>query len=629
MCGIAGIVDCGAGLGRETLLEIAAAMGEAQAHRGPDDAGVWVDEAGICALAHRRLSIIDLRPEGRQPMTNESGSVAVTFNGEIYNYRGLRSQLEAHGHRFRSRTDSEVLAHLFEDDAGPVSQLDGMFAFGVWNQERRKLILARDPFGKKPLYYSHGNGWFAFASELSALERIPKFERNIDRDGLGFYLLFGYLPAPWTIYRGVKKLPPGSWLEIDFAGGQPGEAQAQTFARFEPRRPQRWERFRSVGPQVERLRELLVASVAKRLVADVPLGAFLSGGIDSSLVVAIMTRELGVRAQTFSIGFEGTHETEHRFARQVAEHLGTEHHEEIVRPDALEMIHEIVEMLDEPNGDSSCLPTYLLSRLARQRVTVALSGDGGDEVFGGYRRYGDVLRECRGWPQRLRGRLREGRWPSAADSYLSLCWFAQMPDRVAALFGETPPAVRDKIAEWRRRLDDSSLPVIHRLRALDAEVYLPGAVLAKVDRMSMQVALEVRCPLLDRDVAEFAAGLDATACWRGPSESKRVLRLLAARYLPRDWLERPKMGFGIPANTWSMADLLALAEDVLQGPSSRLGKQLNASAVRTFLEEQARPGWFSIYQVWPLLILELWLRGRPAPAAPLGPGSKHCINTGV
>src|SRR5262249_53609482 len=208
MCGIAGIVDCGANVGREALLEIAAAMAEAQAHRGPDDGGVWVDEAGICALAHRRLSIIDLRPEGRQPMTNESGSVAVTFNGEIYNYRELRRQLEAHGHRFRSRTDSEVLAHLFEDDAEPVGKLDGMFAFGVWNQERRKLILARDPFGKKPLYYSHGNGWFAFASELSALERIPEFDRNVDRDGLGFYLLFGYLPAPWTIYRGVKKLAP-------------------------------------------------------------------------------------------------------------------------------------------------------------------------------------------------------------------------------------------------------------------------------------------------------------------------------------------------------------------------------------------------------------------------------------
>jgi asparagine synthase (glutamine-hydrolysing) len=619
MCGIAGIIDCGANLGRQSLRDCAARMSAALVHRGPDDAGIWVDDAGVCALAHRRLAIIDLSPEGQQPLGNEDGSVQVTFNGEIYNYRELRAELESRGHFFRSKTDSEVLPHLFEDmEAERVQRLDGMFAFGVWHQERRRLILARDPFGKKPLYYVHGPGWFAFASELHALEQLPDFDMTLDRDALAFYLLLQYIPAPWTIYRRVKKLPPGSFLEVSFSRSQGAPVRVRSYTRFQPRKPRFLERPRSFAMKVERLRALLIEAVAKRLVGDVPLGAFLSGGVDSSLVVAIMKRELEVPVQTFSIGFEGTDETEHHAARAVAEHLGCEHHEEILRPNVLDLVSEIAEMLDEPNGDSSCLPTYLLSRFARRHVTVALSGDGGDEMFGGYRRYQDTLLECGDWRQRLARSWRNGRWFTPADAYLSNRYLSYQPDQVRRLLGDLPPAVAGRLAHWRSRLNDWSLPLIHRMRALDAEIYLPGAVLPKVDRMSMQVALEVRCPLLDRDVAAFAESLTSADCWR-PGETKRILKHVAARYLPAQWLQRPKMGFGVPANTWSMEQFLEMAHDLLLPPSSRLGAEVNPAALRTLLEEQSRPGWFSIYQVWPLLILELWLRKtkKAAPATEL------------
>jgi asparagine synthase (glutamine-hydrolysing) len=501
-------------------------------------------------------------------------------------------------------------------DPAVLEQLDGMFGLAVWHRQRRKLILARDPFGKKPLYYARGPGWFAFASELHALAALPGLDATLDRDALAFYLLMSYIPAPWSIWRGVRKLLPGSYLEIDCSRPHFAPVHVRQFARFRPRRPGIFQRFVPLEGKVEALRPLLIRAVAKRLVGDVPLGAFLSGGVDSSLVVAIMGRELGVPVKTFSIGYEGTHETEHHFARAIAGHLGTEHHEEVLRPNVFDLVGEIAEMLDEPNGDSSCLPTYLLSRFARQHVTVALSGDGGDELFGGYGRYQHTLLACGNWRERLRRSLRARDWFTPADCYLSPQWFANQPEQVAGLLGELPRAVGAKLAEWRHRLNDWSRPLIHRLRELDAEIYLPGAVLPKVDRMSMQVALEVRCPLLDRDVAHFAEGLPPAACWQSPDQTKRILKQLATRYLPAEWVHRPKMGFGVPACTWSMMDLLDLGHDLLLAPSSRVAEQVRRPALRALLEEQSRPGHFSIYRVWPLLILELWLR-KPTTSSTL------------
>ena len=617
MCGIAGIV-CEPGIfDTGQLRRIVTDMRDQMVHRGPDDAGVWVDPDGGCALAHRRLSIIDLSAEGRQPIGNEDGSVQVSFNGEIYNFQTLRDELIGKGHRFHSHTDSEVLPHLFETmDPARLHELDGMFGFAAWHRARRRLLLARDPFGKKPLYYARGQGWLAFASELQALARVPGFDPAIDRDALALYLLLQYVPAPFSIYRAAKKLQPGSYLSVDLAQERLAEAT-----------PTRWFQFEAVEPpalggpsfdeRIEELRPRILAAVKKRLISDVPLGAFLSGGVDSGLVAAMVTQELREPLKTFSIGFAGTDESEHHYAREVARHLGTEHHEDLLQPDALQLVQEIADRLDEPNGDSSCLPTYLLCRYTRAHVTVALSGDGGDELFGGYGRYRDTLNEQGSRLDRLKRIVRNRRGYKPADGYLSPRWLMFQPEQVDSLVGGLSPDVRSILDDWRGQLNDPRQPLLHRMRNLDAETYMPGAVLAKVDRMSMQVALEVRCPLLDRDVAAYAQGLPTSACWQPPAETKRLLKALTERYLPRAWLDRPKMGFGLPSNAWSKEAMLDLARELLAAPDSQLGQLLAPDTLHEVVERQAQPGCFSIYQLWPLLILELWLRkaadNRPPP----------------
>ncbi|MEY6432694.1 asparagine synthase (glutamine-hydrolyzing) [Thioalkalicoccus limnaeus] len=608
MCAIAGLLCEPGRFDASTLERILLAMRDTMTHRGPDDAGIWIDPAGGCGLAHRRLAIIDLSHEGRQPLGNRDATVQVTFNGEIYNYQTLRRGLERTGHRLRTRTDTEVLPYLFEDlDPAHLHELDGMFAFGLWHRERRRLLLARDPFGKKPLYYARGPGWFAFASELTALTQVPGFTDAIDGEALEFYLLLQYVPAPHSIYEAARKLPPGCWMTVDLAGDRLTVAEATRYTRFEPAEPARFG-GPSTPERLEELRARVRDAVQKRLVSDVPLGAFLSGGVDSALVAAMVTRELDQPLATFSIGFEGADDSEHLYAREVARHLGTEHHEERLRPDTLHLVPEIAERLDEPNGDSSCLPTYLLCRYTRQHVTVALSGDGGDELFGGYGRYRDTLREA-GHPLRsLWPAVRNRRRYRPADGYLSPRWLIFQPDEVAALTGGLSATVEGCVEGWRRDLNASRQPLLHRMRHLDAETYLPGAVLAKVDRMSMQVALEVRCPLLDRSVAELAAGLPAAALWRPPAETKRLLKALASRYLPAGWMNRPKMGFGLPSNSWSRDAMLGLARDLLAASDTRLATLVEPGRLRQLIAQQADPGRFSIYQLWPLLILELWLR---------------------
>lgn len=610
MCGIAGIVDRGAGFGADELARIATAMRDTMVYRGPDDAGVWVDPHARCALAHRRLSIIDLSAGARQPLGNEDGSVQVTFNGEIYNYVDLRRRLEGQGHRFRTRSDTEVLPHLFaEPGSARIADLDGMFAFGIWRVADGSLLLARDPFGKKPLYYAEGDGWFAFASELHALQRVPGFDACVDPDALALYLMLQYVPAPWTLFRGARKLPPGATLELNAASSP----RVTRYWRFEAAEPSRVRR-RSVEADVEQLRQHVIAAVDKRLVSDVPLGAFLSGGVDSSLVVSVMTKELGREVQTFSIGYRDTEETEHHYAREVATHLGTRHHEHLLMPNALELVEHLARVLDEPNGDSSCLPTFLLSKYTRDFVTVALSGDGGDELFGGYGRYTLTINEMGSWLERTKSRLRRRAMPTAADRYLSARWLILQPEQVAALTGGLPAGTSETIADWRAQLNDESRPLIHRLRNIDAEFYMPGAVLAKVDRMSMQASLEVRCPLLDRDVAAFARDLPARHCWQPPDVAKFLLKRLAERYLPHGVIHRRKMGFGLPTQSWSRETMLSMMEDALGGSSAILSGLLDRTALRRMLDGQHVPGQFSIYQVWPLLLLELWL-GAHLPGA--------------
>ncbi|MGZ0076725.1 asparagine synthase (glutamine-hydrolyzing) [Methylomonas sp. YC3] len=605
MCGIAGLIDWGAGFGKERIASITRSIRDSMTHRGPDDAGIWVNESGNCALAHRRLSVIDLSADGRQPMGNGDGSVWVTFNGEIYNFQQLRSRLIEKGYCFRSNTDSEVLPFLFENlEVESLKKLDGMFAFAVWNERTKRLLLARDPFGKKPLYYSQGSNYFAFASELKSLRAIPLFDASIDKDALSLYLMTQYVPAPHTIFSGARKLPPGHYLEADFSRGGVPIIRINQYADFCPTEPKTEPDQTS---EIDQLGEAVIQAVEKRLVSDVPLGAFLSGGVDSSLVAAIATKELGRKLKTFTIGFEGSAESEHGAAREIAEYLGTDHYERLLKPDAIALVHEIASRLDEPNGDTSCLPTLLLCHHAREHVTVALSGDGGDEMFGGYGRYRDTLNEEENWAgQSLKGTVSESSW-SASSAYLSPRWLIFQPVQVSKLMGGISESVNKLLLEWAEMLDSTKMPLMHRMRHLDAQTYLPGAVLAKVDRMSMQVSLEVRCPLLDLSVAQFARKVRSDSCWKAPDETKRILKQLASRYLPEDWMNRRKQGFGLPANAWSKDEVLLLAREMLLCESSKLKEHLDPKEIEMLVAKQ-ESGYFSIYQVWPLLILESWLR---------------------
>jgi asparagine synthase (glutamine-hydrolysing) len=610
MCGIAGIIDTGRGIGREEIERLATTMRDSMTHRGPDDGATWVSEDGRVALAHRRLSIIDLRPEGRQPMANEDGSVQVVFNGEIYNHRALRKELEGKGHAFRSNSDTEVLAHMFEDTSlAQVEKLDGMFAFAAWNARERRLVLARDPFGKKPLYIAEGDGFFAFASEMRALEQLPFLDRTVSRAALAAYLLVQYIPTELAIYDGMCKLNPGDAMSINFDDAQ---WETRRHFDFEPRRDR--ETRLTPAEAKDELRRLVRNAVEKRLESDVPLGAFLSGGVDSSLVVAVMAKDFGRKVDTFSIGFDDPDATEHLFARETARLLGTNHRDDVLSPDAMTMLPEIAARLDEPNGDSSCLPTLLLSRFTREHVTVALSGDGGDELFGGYGRYRDTLNEgamdARGFIDRMKMRLRGQRASTVADRYLSPRWLMFQPERVKELMGGTvPPNAAAQFKRWQRLLSDGARTPLQRMRALDARTYMPGAVLPKVDRMSMQASLEVRCPLLDRELAQFAATLPDALLWQPPQGTKQILKDLAMEYLPREWMERRKMGFGLPAKCWSQAALLKIADDSL-GNDAALRDHLDGDALTRFVHEQRDPAQFSIYRLWPMLILELWLRER-------------------
>jgi asparagine synthase (glutamine-hydrolysing) len=618
MCGIAGIIDYEGRYPAARLQHLTRVMRDALAHRGPDDAGLWASADGRVCLGHRRLAVLDLRPEGRQPMLNEDGRVAVTFNGEIYNFQALRRTLQAAGHRFASRTDTEVLCHLFEDRSPSevVAALNGMFAFAVWRDSRRELVLARDPFGKKPLYYLRRGAFLAFASELRPLALLgPELTGDIDPDAVQAYLLLQYVPAPRTIWRHVRKLEPGTFLHLGFEPGRVRFEKQTRFFRFEASEPQRTEdrgqrTEDSRADLAEGLRVRLIEAVRDRLVADVPVGAFLSGGNDSSLVVAVMAHELGVRARTFSVGFRGWPASEHVAARQIARHLGAEHHELLVDPSALDLLPEVVAALDEPNGDSSCLPVYLLCRFARQQVTVALSGDGGDELFGGYGRHTETVAESASLRRRLGWLRRHRRWWSASRAYVGDRLLPMTEALLRTLADVRPEAAR--LLREMRAVADGRGPVLHRLRTLDAATYLPGAVLAKVDRLSMRFALEVRCPLLDVNLADWARRLPAAALNDGVT-GKKILKRLALRYLPAEVVHRPKQGFGVPERAWSQARLLDLADALLTGPGCKLHAHLDARQLRGHLDRQRDPRVFDVFQVWELLVLEQWLRQASAP----------------
>ena len=601
MCGIAGLFAV-----QETLREAGARdlllrqMAKVQAHRGPDDEGIWHDDSGRCSLAHRRLSIIDTSSAGHQPMADDSGRWVISFNGEIYNFEDLRTQLQGAGIRFRGRTDTEVLLRaiaLWGTEA--LLRLDGMFAFAAFDRQSGQLTLARDAFGEKPLYYAElaGRG-LAFASELQALEAVPGVDLEVSVDAMAELLMFQYIGAPRTIYRHVKKLPPGHWLV-----SYPGQAcKVGRYFKFSPGTSGFDDR--PLGHLADDLEDILVRSLRRRLIADVPLGAFLSGGVDSSTVCALIRHRLDVPLKTYSIGFADASESEHLTARRFAAHLGTEHHEKIVVPQASDFLQGIGGLLDEPNADSSCLPTYLLSAFARQSVTVALSGDGGDEMFGGYGRYFQTIDESTRYPSN------STRW-HPGRAYYSERILVSTEAHLAELFGRVPPGAAEHLQTLREALRDSSTPLLCRLRQTDVEHYLPGAVLPKVDRMSMQHSLEVRTPFLNVELARFAERLHPSTLY-ADKRGKRILREIAYRYLPRDLIDLPKQGFGLPMLRWGHEELLGVAGKLLESEDSRLRDSLGATAIDRFMKRQRNPNGFATYQVWALATLESWLRHHPA-----------------
>jgi asparagine synthase (glutamine-hydrolysing) len=643
VCGIAGLLDDGA----RDLRPLVGAMTETISHRGPDDEGVWADaEAGV-ALGSRRLAVVDLTEEGHQPMVSASGRYVVAFNGEIYNHLDLRRELEGLGHAFRGRSDTEVLLEAVDrwGPRGALERSNGMFALALWDRRERRLTLARDRLGEKPLYYGRLGGGFGFASELKALRAHPGFRGGIDRDALAMFLRHKYVPAPGSIYRGIRKLPPASMLTIDPA--VPGEPTPVAYwSAAEVARGGTADPFSGSAEEAEEaLDELLRDAVARRMIADVPLGAFLSGGVDSSTVVALMQAQSGRPARTFTIGLHDPAYDESGDARRVAEHLGTDHTELVVTPEeAMAVIPALPEIYDEPFADSSQIPTYLVSRLAREHVTVSLSGDGGDEVFGGYNRYlwADAMWRRFGWmPAPLRravsGTLRSVS-PRGWDTLLSRLGPVlpssarqRVPGEkihklARALRAERPDGVyRSLTSHWQdpgavvlgangkagpNGFDGAGLPgLTRRMMYADTVTYLPDDILVKLDRATMAVSLEGRVPYLDHRVVEFA--------WRLPLEmrardgqGKWLLRRVLDRYVPRELVDRPKMGFGVPIGSWLRGPLRDWAESLLD--PVRLGRQgyLDPRPVRAAWADHLSGRWNRQYELWDVLMFQAWLETR-------------------
>jgi asparagine synthase (glutamine-hydrolysing) len=589
MCGIAGILEPAA---TDDLGGIARKMADQLLHRGPDGGDVWTDgDAGV-ALGHRRLAIIDLSEAGHQPMISSCGRMVLSYNGEIYNAPELRAELAARGRVFRGRSDTEVIVEGTAEWGleALLPRLIGMFALALWDRRTRRLTLARDRFGIKPLYWSNDRGRFLFGSELKAITAHPEFDREIDRNAVAAYLRFCYVPSPQSIYRAARKLEAGHILEIS-PGGMPG---IKPWWRLSDTiREARTARFAgSEREAVEALEDLLRDSVRRRMVADVPLGAFLSGGVDSSTVTALMQAQSDRPVKTFTIGFDqpGYDEADH--ARAVAAHLQTEHRELILTPDeAMAAIPKLPDIYDEPFADSSQIPTYLVSGMTREHVTVALSGDGGDEIFAGYNRYIEAagrLRPIWALPGLARRALAHGinavptqLWSRLAPSLPQAgAKMEKLADaigagqegfykRVVSTWHAPAEVVSGAREIWGNAWDEAEAlcpDPVERMQYLDAMTYMTDDILAKVDRASMAVSLEVRVPLMDHRVAAFAWSLPMQMKLAG-GQGKHLLRQVLYKHVPCSMIERPKQGFAVPIGEWLRSPLKDWAGDLLSRPS--------------------------------------------------------------
>ncbi len=620
MCGIAGFRLLN-GIAHPAAVE---AMCSQIRHRGPDDQGIYVDQG--CGIGMRRLSIIDLST-GHQPISNEDGSVWVVFNGEIYNYPELRDRLIRQGHRFRTHSDTETLVHLYEQEGvDGLAALRGMFAFCIWDARERKMLLARDRFGKKPLYYAATPEGMYFGSELKCL-RVAGVPLEIDSEALRLYFQFGYIPDPRSPFRAVKKLRPGGWLTYDAAGRV---RQGVYWKLPEPAA----EAPAGLDEAQARLRlgELFDEAVRLRLISDVPLGAFLSGGIDSGSVVASMALQSKEPVRTFSIGFEETGFNELPLARLVAQRHKTEHHEAVVRPDSLSLLPTLVRHFDEPFGDSSAIPTYIVSQFAAQHVKVCLSGDGGDELFAGYSVFFEQakLRWADRIPQGLRRALL--RFSEAlpysfyGKNYLRM--IAQ-PTAVERFFESegTPYFIRQRLLqpEWMLPADGAyltrefaecllpeSADILLQVLYFETAATLTGDMLVKVDRMSMANSLEVRCPLLDHKLAEFAATLPPAWKMRD-GKGKRILVDALSGRLPPELLDQPKRGFGVPLPIWFRGSLREFLADHLLGSRFLNRGMVSPEFVRYLIDEHQSGRRDNAMWLWRLLALELWFEDYECP----------------
>lgn len=613
MCGIAGYL-----LKSETPeASVVHAMCTAMRHRGPDDEGIHTERH--CGIGMRRLSIIDLAT-GHQPISNEDQSIWVVFNGEVYNYQALREQLISQGHRFQTNSDTETLVHLYEQEGlDGISKLRGMFAYAIWDRRADKLTLVRDRFGKKPLYYLQRGDAFYFASELKCLAAVAgPFE--MDDVAIRAYLQLGYIPDPLTCYRGVKKLPAGFWMEVTPDGSM---KQGRYWRLPEPIEE---ESGLSREEALEQLRSVFDESVRMRMIADVPLGAFLSGGLDSSLVVASMALQSSAPIRTFSIGWEEKTHNELHYARMVAKSYSTDHEELIVRPDVMELVPRLVAHLDEPFSDASMIPTYLVSELAARHVKVALSGDGGDELFGGYPsfQWAANFQKADRIPQAVRQVLGTAAklLPESAygKNYLHTLSRPTSFERFAE-FGMTGAFFRSEQAlnpewryshlSWENLFGDALLPEgrdpVSQAMHYEATAKLTGQILTKVDRMSMAASLEVRTPLLDHKIGELAGRIPNR--WKmGQGKGKLILLESMANRLPPALLDRPKMGFGVPLEAWFRGPLRDLLRDHLFSASFLSRGITQRKGLEALVDEHDRGRRNNAEFLWVLLVLELWFR---------------------
>jgi asparagine synthase (glutamine-hydrolysing) len=618
MCGIAGIADV---TGRPVDGGLLQAMTRVQAHRGPD--GEAVVCRGAAGLGHRRLAIIDLAT-GDQPMASDDGRVWIVFNGEIYNFRELRRDLEARGARFSTRSDTEVILRAYEAE-GPacVKRLRGMFAFAILDERARRLFLARDRVGIKPLHYVWDGRRLLFASEIKGILEEPGVRRDLDPEALGDYLTYHYVPAPRTMLAAVRKLPPASTLVLPLDGGEP-VVRRYWRLRFLPQP--------GLGEEdwIERLQAGLADAVQSHLVADVPVGAFLSGGMDSSAVVALMARASSAPIRTFSIGFDEADYDELAYARQVAARYGTDHYELVVKPRALEVLPRLAWHFDEPFADASAIPTYYVAKITREHVTVALSGDGGDENFAGYRRYARavelerrlgrgraaLLRPVLGLAARLLpvgapGQAYAGLLAAGAfERYARLVTYERRETLRRILADELAwVAERPGPAEaFERMAREAGAPdYVSALQQIDIATYLPDDILAKVDRASMAVSLESRVPLLDHRLMELVAAMPSSLKLRD-GEGKYLLKRAMAPHLPTDILARRKMGFGVPLGAWFRGELRDMVRDLLLAPRTRQRGLFKPSWIERLLQVHDAGRRDCSARLWALLCFELWLR---------------------